>query len=57
MRQLKTIVTNISHRRWITAITTKKPQTRVGGPRTPDAMLDLMLKIAKETGWDYIRSE
>ncbi len=56
LRELISIVTPRSFNRWIQRRppTGRKP-TRPGRPRTPDQIREVVLRIARETGWGYTR--
>jgi putative transposase len=60
VKDLITIVTPRAFARWVAAErggqTTAKPSDRKPGrPRTPEDIRNLVLKIARETGWGYAR--
>jgi putative transposase len=44
-----------TYRYWIRNLHKQKPKNRVGRPRTPEAIRELVLKIARETNWGYTR--
>ena len=56
IRELISIVTPRSFNAWIQRRTpiARKP-TRPGRPRTPDQIREVVLRIARETGWGYTR--
>jgi Integrase core domain/Homeodomain-like domain len=55
IRKLITIVNPSTYRRWIRNLNNRIPKKRTGRPRTPEAIRELVLKIAKETHWGYTR--
>lgn len=61
---LKHLITVVSHRtfqRWVSeskkgnASASAKPKRRPGRPRTPEEVQQLVVRIARETGWGYTR--
>lgn len=55
INRLITIVTPGTFVRWIREANRKKPVRNVGRPKHRQAIRDLVLQIAKETGWGYTR--
>jgi putative transposase len=55
LHKLITIVNPSTYRRWIRNLNNRIPKKRTGRPRTPEAIRELVLKIAKETHWGYTR--
>jgi putative transposase len=55
VQHLLTIVRYSTYRYWIRNLHNQKPKNRVGRPRTPEAIRELVLKIARETNWGYTR--
>jgi Integrase core domain len=55
LHKLITIVAPSTYRRWILNLEKKRPKKRMGRPRTATAVRELVLRIAKETGWGYTR--
>lgn len=58
IKELITIVTPRTFARWVSADKGQTQSTanrRVGRPRTPDEIRDLILKLARETGWGYTK--
>jgi len=55
VRYLITIVRFACYRTWISKVQNKEPQKRMGRPRTPAAIRELVLRLARETGWGYTR--
>jgi putative transposase len=55
LHKLITIVAPSTYRRWIRNLNNRVPKKRTGRPRTPEAIRELVLKIAKETHWGYTR--
>jgi len=53
--KLITIVHPHTYRRWLWQDKHHTPKKRMGRPRTPAAIRDLVLKLARETGWGYTR--
>src|SRR5262245_24342549 len=57
VRELITVVTYPTFLRWVRASKTKKNDRPnvTGRPKKPLALRELILKIARETGWGYTR--
>ncbi len=59
IRELITIVTHRTFQRWAAASpknkAQRKPIRKPGRPRTPEEFRELVLRIARETGWGYTR--
>lgn len=55
LHKLITIVAPSTYCRWIRNLNNHVPQKRVGRPRIPEAIRELILKFAQETGWGYTR--
>jgi putative transposase len=55
VQHLLTIVRYSTYRYGIRNLHKQKPKNRVGRPRTPEAIRELVLKIARETNWGYTR--
>jgi putative transposase len=55
VKKLITIVHPHTYRRWLWRSNNHVPKKRIGRPRTPDAIRELVLKLARETGWGYTR--
>jgi putative transposase len=55
LHKLITIVAPSTYRRWIRNLNNHVPTKRTGRPRTPTAIRELVLRMAKETGWGYTR--
>jgi putative transposase len=59
IRELITIVSPRTFARWLDAETAtakgRKPAARPGRPRTAEDIRALMLRLARENAWDYIR--
>jgi putative transposase len=53
--KLITIVAPSTYRRWRRNLQNRVPMKRTGRPRTPEAVRELVLRIAKETHWGYTR--
>jgi len=53
--KLITIVHPHTYRRWVRDARNQKPQKRMGRPRTAAAIRELVVRIARETGWGYTR--
>ena len=56
--KLKDLITIVSYRtflRWKQDDRTGRPPRGAGRPRTTQALRDLIVKIAQETGWGYVR--
>ena len=50
-----TIVLYSTYRSWVRKLHNKESKKRMGRPRTPEAIRDLVLKIARENHWGYTR--
>lgn len=50
-----TIVTYETYNFWLRKLRNQAPRKKMGRPRTPEAIRELVLKIAGETGWGYTR--
>jgi putative transposase len=55
LHKLITIVAPSTYRRWIRNLKNHVPTKRTGRPRTPEAIRELVLRMARETGWGYTR--
>jgi len=57
IKELITIVSPRTFARWVAGTTRAKPNPtrQPGRPRTPEAIRDLVLRIAHDTGWGYTR--
>jgi putative transposase len=55
IKQVITIVSYSTYRRWIRKVNRKEPNKNFGRPRKPAAVQELVLKLARETGWGYTR--
>ena len=55
LKRLITIVRYDTYLRWVRRAKHMVPNKRIGRPRKPEAIRDLVLKIARETGWGYTR--
>jgi len=53
--KLITIVHCHTYRRWLWNANNHTAKKRMGRPRTPEAIRELVLKLARETGWGYTR--
>jgi putative transposase len=55
LHKLITIVAPSTYRRWIRNLNNRVPKKRTGRPRTPEVIRELVLRMARETGWGYTR--
>ena len=55
VRRLITIVSYHTYLRWRRKVANQPRRWRLGRPKTPQEIQDLVLKIARETGWGYTR--
>ncbi len=57
LKHLLTIVSYATYRRWIRAAAgdSPRPQKKMGRPKTEEEIHELILKLARETGWGYTR--
>ena len=59
IKELISIVSPRTFARWVSGETrtnrTRQGQPKRGRPRTAEALRDLILKLARETGWGYTR--
>jgi putative transposase len=55
VQHLLTIVRYSTYRFWIRALRNQAPKNKIGRPRTPEVIRELVLQIARETNWGYTR--
>ena len=55
LQHLLTIVSYPTFRKWVYAVTNQIPMKKRGRPATPQQTRELILKLARETGWGYTR--
>jgi len=57
LKHLLTIVSYAAYRRWVrnAAGECPEPKKKMGRPRTKEEIRELILKLARETGWGHAR--
>ena len=55
LEKLISIVSYKTYLRWLRQLKNQQPMKRMGRPRTPEAIRELVLKLARENHWGYTR--